>query len=65
MADEQAVYEAIAQKMRQFGYSDVTAEFVREIDYTPEAERTTTVVWTFAGKQLQDAHEEGRLPPRG
>jgi len=62
MADEQAVYEAIAQAMRDYGYRDVTATVVREIDEAPPTERQG-VVSMFAARQLQQARESGLLPP--
>jgi hypothetical protein len=62
MADEQAAYEAIAQAMRDYGYRDVTAAVVREIDEGPPAERPS-VISTFAARQLQQARESGLLPP--
>jgi hypothetical protein len=62
MADEQAVYEAIAQAMRDYGYRDVTARVVREIDEAPAAERQG-VITMFAARQLQQARESGLLPP--
>ena len=64
MADEHAVYESIAQAMRDYGYQDVTAALVREIDESPPSDEPRGVVWMFAGKQLQEAREAGRLPPR-
>jgi hypothetical protein len=62
MEDEQAVYEAIAQTMRNFGYQEVTAEQVREVDANPNQPQTVVVM--FASKQLDDARKAGRLPPR-
>ncbi|CAN5559086.1 hypothetical protein BH20ACT19_BH20ACT19_09360 [soil metagenome] len=63
MADEQAVYEEIARAMRDYGYRDVTAAVVREIDEdTPTTERRD-VISTFAARQLQQARESGLLPP--
>jgi hypothetical protein len=63
MADEQAVYEAIAQAMRDYGYRDVTAAVVREIDEGPPTEERQGVISTFAARQLQEARETGLLPP--
>jgi hypothetical protein len=63
MADEQAVYEAIAQRMRTYGYRDVTAAVVREIDEGPATDERQSVVTMFAGRQLQEARESGLLPP--
>jgi hypothetical protein len=62
MEDEEAVYESIAQTMRNFGYQDVTADRVREIDANPNQPQTVVVM--FASKQLDDARKSGRLPPR-
>ncbi len=64
MADEQAVYEAVAQTMRDYGYRAVTAAAVREIDKGPPTERQS-VIATFAARQLQQARESGLLPPAG
>ena len=63
MADERAVYEAIAQAMRDYGYREVTAAVVREIDEGPPTEERRGVVAMFAGRQLQTARESGLLPP--
>ena len=63
MADEQAAYEAIAQAMRDYGYRDVTAAVVREIDEGPPTEERPGVISTFAARQLQEARETGLLPP--
>jgi len=63
MADEQAVYEAIAEVMRAYGYRDVTAAAVREIDEAPSTDERQNVVSTFAARQLQQAREAGQLPP--
>ncbi len=63
MPDEQAVYEAIAQAMRDYGYRDVTAAAVREIDEGPPTEERQGVISTFAARQLQQARESGLLPP--
>ncbi len=62
MADEQAVYEAIAQTMRSYGYRDVTAAVVREIDEGPPTEERQGVISLFAARQLQQARESGLLP---
>ncbi len=51
MADEQAVYEAIAQAMRDYGYRDVTAAVAREIDEGPPTEERQGVISTFATRQ--------------
>ncbi|MBA3359088.1 MAG: hypothetical protein H0U20_06500 [Thermoleophilaceae bacterium] len=63
MADEQAVYEAIAQAMRDYGYRDVTAAVVREIDEAPPTEERRGVISMFAARQLQEAREAGLLAP--
>lgn len=63
MADAQAVYEAIAQAMRGYGYRDVTAEVVREIDEGPPTDERQGVISMFAARQLQQARESGLLPP--
>jgi hypothetical protein len=63
MADEHAVYEAIAQAMRDYGYREVTAAVVREIDEGPPTEERRGVVAMFAGRKLQTARESGLLPP--
>jgi hypothetical protein len=63
MADEQAVYEAIAQVMRDYGYRDVTAAAVREIDEGPPTDERQGVISMFAARQLQEARESGLLPP--
>ncbi len=63
MADKQAVYESIAQAMRDYGYRDVTAATVREIDEAPPTEERQSVIAMFAAKQLQEARESGLLPP--
>lgn len=62
MEDEEAVYESIAQTMRNFGYQDVTSELVRSIDENPSQPQTVVVM--FASKQLDEARRAGRLPPR-
>jgi len=64
MADEQTVYEAIAEAMRDYGYREVTAAMVREIDEGPSTERPG-VISMFAARQLQQARESGLLPPVG
>ena len=64
MADEQKVYEDIAEFMRRFGYGHVTAELVRQIDEGSASERPEGVVSMFAAKQLKDARDSGRLPPK-
>lgn len=61
-ADAQAVYEAIAEAMRNYGYRAVTAADVREVDENPTEERQG-VIAMFARRQLQEARESGRLPP--
>lgn len=63
MADEHAVYEAIAQAMRDYGYREVTAAVVREIDEGPPTEERRGVISMFAGRKLQEARESGLLPP--
>ncbi len=63
MADEQTVYEEIAQSMRAYGYGDVTAAVVREIDERPATEERQHVIAMFASRQLQEAREAGLLPP--
>ncbi len=62
MAD-QAVYEAIAEAMRGYGYRDVTAEVVREIDEAPPTDARQDVISMFAARQLQQARESGLLSP--
>ena len=64
MADEQAVYEAVAQTMRDYGYRAVTAAAVREIDKGPPTKRQS-VIASFAARQLQQARESGLPPPAG
>ena len=64
MPDAQEVYEAIAERIRNFGYSDVTADQVREIDESGPSGQPEGVVVMFANKQLEDAREAGELPPR-
>ena len=63
VADEQAVYEAIAEAMRCYGYRDVTAAMVREIDEGPSEERHD-VISMFAARQLEQAREAGLLQSR-
>ena len=65
MADQQAVYEQIAETMRNFGYRDVTAAVVRDIDEASSTEPPEGVIAMFAARQLKDAREDGRLPPVG
>ncbi len=62
-ADPQAVYEAIAEAMRAYGYREVTAADVREIDEGPPSEERQGVISMFARRQLQEARESGLLPP--
>lgn len=64
MVGEEKVYEAIAERMRQFGYRDVTASMVREIDEAPASDQPQGVVTMFATKQLEEAREAGLLPPK-
>ena len=64
MDDVEAVYEAIAERIRNFGYSDVTADQVREIDESGPSGQPQGVVVMFANKQLDDARAAGDLPPR-
>ena len=63
MADEQAVYESIAQTMRDYGYRDVTAAVVREIDEGPSTEKRQGVISMFAARELQKARDSGLLHP--
>ncbi len=63
MTDEQAVYEAIAKAMRGYGYRDVTAALVREIDEAAPTEEPQGVISMFAARQLEQARESGLLPP--
>lgn len=64
MADDvQAVYEAIAETMRGYGYRAVTAAEVREIDQASPTEERRGVISMFAARQLQEARESGLLPP--
>ena len=63
MADEQAVYESIAQTMRDYGYRDVTAAVVREIDEGSSTEKRQGVISLFAGRELDKARDSGLLPP--
>jgi hypothetical protein len=65
MADERAVYEAIAQAMRDYGYREVTAAVVREIDEGAPTGERRGVIAMFAGRKLQEARESGLLPPAG
>ena len=53
MADEQAVYESIAQTMRDYGYRDVTAAVVREIDEGSPTEKRPGVISMFAARELE------------
>ena len=62
MEDEEEVYESIAKTMRNFGYQEVSAELVREIDGNPNQPQTVVVM--FASRQLDEARKAGRLPPR-
>lgn len=62
-ADAQAVYEAIAEAMRRYGYREVTAADVREIDERPPSDERQGVISMFARRQLQQAREAGLLPP--
>jgi len=64
MADEQQVYEAIAEAMQHFGYRDVTAEMVRDIDEGSSEELPHGVISMFATRQLEEARETGLLPPK-
>lgn len=64
MADEHTVYEAIAQVMRRFGYRDVTAAMVREVDEAPDSDRSLGVISMFATQQLEAARASGLLPPK-
>jgi hypothetical protein len=61
MPDNQTVYESIAQTMRNYGYRDVTAAVVREVDEGVTEDQG--VISLFAGRQLKDARESGLLPP--
>lgn len=61
--EKQEVYESIAEAMRGYGYRDVTAADVREIDEAPPTEERPHVIALFAGQQLHEAREAGRLPP--
>ncbi len=63
MTDEQAVYEAIAEAMRGFGYREVTAAVVREIDESAPTAEPQGVISMFAARQLEQARESGLLPP--
>lgn len=63
MTDEQAVYEAIAEAMRGYGYRDVTAAVVREIDEAAPTERGQDVISMFAARQLEQARDSGQLLP--
>ncbi len=62
MADDQTVYEAIAESMRAFGYRAVTADEVRAIDEGPPDE-LQGVIAMFAHRQLEQARESGLLGP--
>jgi len=64
MADEQQVYEAIAEAIQHFGYRDVTAEMVRDIDEGSSEELPHGVISMFASRQLEEARETGLLPPK-
>ena len=64
MADEQQVYEAIAEAMQHFGYRDVTAKIVRDIDEGSSEELPHGVISMFATRQLEEARETGLLPPK-
>lgn len=63
MAEPLEVYEAIARSLREFGYSDVTAEIVRETD-EHFGEHPHGIVSMFAEKQLTEARENGLLEAR-
>ncbi len=63
MADEQAVYESIAEAMRDYGYRDVTAAVVREVDEGGPAAERQGVISMFAARELEKARESGQLPP--
>lgn len=64
MADEQQVYETIAEAMQRFGYRNVTAATVREIDEGSSTEIPHGVISMFATRQLEQARESGLLPPK-
>ncbi|MDQ3608784.1 MAG: hypothetical protein M3459_07780 [Actinomycetota bacterium] len=63
MADDQAVYESIAQTMRDYGYRDVTAAVVREIDEGSSTEKGQGVIAMYAARELEKARDTGLLPP--
>ncbi len=64
MADEEEIYEAIAEAMRHFGYRKVTADLVRDIDEGSDSEIPHGVISMFATRQLEEAREKGLLPPK-
>ncbi len=64
MAAELRVHEAIAEAMQHFGYRDVTAEMVRDIDEGSSEELPHGVISMFATRQLEEARESGLLPPK-
>jgi hypothetical protein len=63
MTDEQAVYESIAETMRNYGYRDVTAAVVREIDEGSSTEKGQGVIAMFAARELEKARDSGLLHP--
>lgn len=64
MADEEQIYQAIAEAMQRFGYSDVTAATVRDVDEGTSTEIPHGVIAMFATRQLEEARESGLLPPK-
>ena len=64
MADEEEIYEAIAEAMRHFGYRTVTAQLIRDIDEGTDTEMPQGVIAMFANRQLQEARDNGLLPPK-
>jgi len=64
MADEQKIYETIAEAMQRFGYRTVTAAMVRDIDEGSSTEIPHGVISMFATRQLEEARESGLLPPK-
>ena len=47
--------------MRDYGYRDVTAAVVREIDEGPSTEKRQGVISMFAARELEKARDAGLL----
>lgn len=60
----EAVYAAIARNLREFGYSDVTPQMIRETDEARQngagPSEPYGIVSMFANRQLSEAEEASR-----